>query len=659
MSIKQQYFIIRRQKTFWLMLSLVACLLALELSGVLEKLNAPIYHFLNAVQSEQNTNIVVIESANLQGEHNALIETIRSHSPKAIIVFSNTILNSTGDESDTVLYPHKQTKQCLPPVSSWVGYNIVFDNLSVNDCDNIWRIIFPSKQLPDKALVNFSLQPHALPKFESSRLLSGDILHAQIEDKIVFLTQHSHGYGMALKAPKLSRFQDPVYLHAYVAHSIEQNILVTLFDGWPSLSVQLGVILILVVLYQKFSINTDLAIASGLNIIWLVSAYLVLRYLYILIPVGQLITYTIVTLAWMFFAKKWVEEDDLQRIINNIHQRMLGRYLPKSFVEQSNPWDAIIELVKQQLDLDRSIFLARQEGDHRLYEIRAINCQLSNIHEMRRDYERAPYSDAIKQFGAVSITRPFFDNITEEETQYIVPLMYAGDIRGFWAMTVSASEHFNEAAFLKNVNRFANQIGELLFHYRIFSAEDSASNNVLTRTLTLNLEKPLSQKIKLSINEMEQKLSTLEHVFNQVGSATILFNLFGQVIQTNQALESLARQQGLAIFDMTALDLLSKVGQLEHDIAKGKLRYLTLHKGELYQPVVFGEQVYILAVRTLGASEIKNSAGDPFEVGGILFEFINISDLVGHLDDPSLLLSQLSTLTQQQEIQKQSEWISD
>ena len=92
MSIKQQYFIIRRQKTFWLMLSLVACLLALELSGVLEKLNEPIYHFLNVVQSEQNTNIVVIESANLQGEHNALIETIRSHSPKAIIVFSNTTL---------------------------------------------------------------------------------------------------------------------------------------------------------------------------------------------------------------------------------------------------------------------------------------------------------------------------------------------------------------------------------------------------------------------------------------------------------------------------------------------------------------------------------------------------------------------------------------
>lgn len=641
------------------MLCLVVSMLSLELTGMLEKLNAPIYHLLSTLQAEQNTNIVVIESDDLQNEHNALLHTIYDSKPKATIVFSHARLNTPDTKHPQVFYPHTKTQQCLSPVSSWAGYNIIFNAQAPPPCHNIWNAIFPNITLPNQALINFSLQPHALPKFDSKRVLSGDILKSQLQNKIIFLTQRSHGYGMPLEAPKMFGFQDPAYLYAYIAHNIEQRNLVKILDQWPALSLQLAVIIVLMVVYQKFSINTNLAIAFGLTFIWLGSAYFILRYMFILIPVGQLITFTIVTLTWMFFSKKWVEEDDLQRIINNIQQRMLGRYLPKSFVEQSNPWDAIIELVKQQLDLNRSIFLARQEGDHRLYEIRGINCQLSNIHEMRRDYERPPYSDALKQFGAVSITRPFFDNITDTETQYIVPLMYAGDIRGFWAMTVQKNELFNEAAFLKNVNRFANQIGELLFHFRIFSTQDSANNNLLTKTLTLNLEKPLSQKIKLSINEMEQKLSTLEHVFNQVGSATVLFNLFGQVIQTNQALEKLARQQGLAIFDMTALDLLAKVAQIEHDIAKGKLRYLTLHKGELYQPVTFDEQVFILAVRTINASETKNSAGEPFEVGGILFEFINISDLVAHLDDPSLLLSQLSTLAQQQEIQKQSEWVSD
>ncbi|RXE94491.1 hypothetical protein [Pseudoalteromonas phenolica] len=325
---------------------------------------------------------------------------------------------------------------------------------------------------------------------------------------------------------------------------------------------------------------------------------------------------------------------------------MSGRYLPKSFTDQSTPWDSIIQLINQQLALDKSILLARLEGDHRLYEIRAINCHLSDIHEMRRDYERAPYSDAIKAFGTVKITRPFFKALEEKEAQYIVPLMYAGDIRGFWAMTITPDERFNEAAFIKNVNRFANQVGELLFHYRVFETQGKAESNAITRLLTLNLAKPLSQQIKHSINEMEQKLTTLEHVFNQIRSASVLFNLFGQVVQTNHALEQLAKQHHLPIFEMTALDLLCKVSDLDHENAKGKLRYLTLHKGEIYLPVQLAEQQFVLNVRTIESSEEKSSAGEPFEVGGILFEFINLSELMSQIhqdDDKTGLLSDNNT----------------
>jgi hypothetical protein len=314
---------------------------------------------------------------------------------------------------------------------------------------------------------------------------------------------------------------------------------------------------------------------------------------------------------------------------------MLGRYLPKSFTEQSTPWDSIIQLINQQLDLDKSIFLARLEGDHRLYEIRAINCHLTDIHEMRRDYERAPYSDAIKAFGTVKISRPFFKALTQSETQFIVPLMYAGDIRGFWAMTIAPDESFNETAFIKNVNRFANQVGELLFHYRVFETQDKTENNPIARLLTLNLAKPLSQQIKHSLNEMEQKLTTLEHVFNQIRSASVLFNLFGQVVQTNHALEQLAKQHHLPVFEMTALDLLCKVSKLDHESAKGKLRYLTLHKGEIYLPVQLDSKQFVLNVRTIESSDEKSSTGEPFEVGGILFEFINLSELLDQIKDES------------------------
>lgn len=158
---------------------------------------------------------------------------------------------------------------------------------------------------------------------------------------------------------------------------------------------------------------------------------------------------------------------------------MLGRYLPRHFLEHPEPWDGIIQLVNQQLNLDKSIFLTRLEGDHRVSEVRALNCQLSDIVEMRRDYERVPYSDAIKASGTIKITRVFFKDLAENEQQYIAPLMYAGDIRGFWALTVIPQKHFDEQAFIKNVNLFAHQIGELLFHYKVFTTERKNQKGML------------------------------------------------------------------------------------------------------------------------------------------------------------------------------------
>ena len=120
------------------------------------------------------------------------------------------------------------------------------------------------------------------------------------------------------------------------------------------------------------------------------------------------------------------EDNELNTVVNNIQQKMMGRFIPQSFIEQASPWDPIIQLISQQLDLEKSIFLARKEDDHRVVEIRAINCNLDDIQEMRRDYKRTPYSKALKSLGVVQITRPFFTHIKEGEIEFMAPLVYAG-----------------------------------------------------------------------------------------------------------------------------------------------------------------------------------------------------------------------------------------
>lgn len=633
MSIKQLLFFIRRHKTFWLIISLIGFVSVAELSNAWQRFNAPIFNYFNYWQSTKLSNVVVIEADDLLFEHDKLIHTLLSFEPSTIIVVSDPKLTQISHER--IFYPRKGNGLCLSNFHSWLGYTVQIDNSLPAACKSLWKILFPKNTLAFSPLLSFSLDFSALPKFNSDRANSNDLLIEQIKGKLVFVTQAHHSFGSPLRAPKLSSEFNPIYLHAYVAHNLLEETFIMPINKHISLLTQLLAVVLLLILYQKVAFSLGIMIASSLSLIWLLLCFITMTSLYVFLPAAQGVMLNFVTLIWVFLSAKWVEEDELKRLMNNIRQKMLGRYLPKSFTEQSTPWDSIIQLINQQLDLDKSIFLARLEGDHRLYEIRAINCHLTDIHEMRRDYERAPYSDAIKAFGTVKISRPFFKALTQSETQYIVPLMYAGDIRGFWAMTITPDEGFNETAFIKNVNRFANQVGELLFHYRVFETQDKTENNLIARLLTLNLAKPLSQQIKHSLNEMEQKLTTLEHVFNQIRSASVLFNLFGQVVQTNHALEQLAKQHHLPVFEMTALDLLCKVSKLDHESAKGKLRYLTLHKGEIYLPVQLDSKQFVLNVRTIESSDEKSSAGEPFEVGGILFEFINLSELLDQIKDES------------------------
>ncbi|TMP82864.1 hypothetical protein CWB73_03265 [Pseudoalteromonas phenolica] len=631
MSVKQQLFFVKRHKTFWLIISLITVVLIAELTGVLQRLNAPIFNYFNLWQSEKHSDVVVIEANDLTFEHDQLIYTLLDHAPRAIIVVSDAGL--THIDNEAVFYPRRDNQLCLSKLNPWLGYSIQIAAEQQNQCNSLWLKLFPNSKLENSPLLSFALDIQALPKFNSTRIQSNDVLAGQIKNKIILIAQVNNSFGLPIRAPKLTEEVNSIYLHAYVAHNLIEKTLITPLSSQLSLLLQLIIMVALLTLYQKVAFNIGFILTALISLSWVALCYLVMAKFHIFLPAAQVTILTFTTLFWVFLSVKWAEEDDLHRLINNITQKMSVRYLPKSFTEQNTPWDSIIQLINQQLALDKSILLARLEGAHRVYEIRSINCHLSDIYEMRRDYERAPYSDAIKAFGTVKITRPFFKSLSDNESQYIVPLMYAGDIRGFWAMTITPDAHFNERAFVNNVNRFANQVGELLFHYRVFETQGKAESNVIAKLLTLNLAKPLSQQIKHSINEMEQKLTTLEHVFNHIRSASVLFNLSGQIVQTNHALELFAKQHHLPIFEMTALDLLCKVTGLEHGNAKGKLRYLTLHKGEIYLPIHLNKQKFVLNVRTIESSDQKNNHGEPFALGGILFEFINLTELTRQIDD--------------------------
>ena len=471
MSLLQQLRAIKSSAAFWLFILLLSSITAAQNMGLLQPLNALTYLLFNQKNNQQQSNVVLIESAQLAAHHTQLINKITDAKPRAIVVFAHQAALSNNVQQD-IFYNGFSNQPCRAPITNWLGYSIVYQR-TLSPCQSWLNTLFPDVHY-GSYIIDFTLPVASLPKFSSTRVLSGDTFATQFTNKIVFIAPQPHEYQHALKAPGLSSLTNPVYLYAYLVHNLDKQLLVKPMTNMMSTLIQLSVLITLLLIYQKYSLKFNVKLACFFCLVWLSAGYITVHYFQILLPSAQLILHTWLAFVWVYFYIKWREEGHLTKLVTDVEQRMFGRYLPKSIIESDSPWDAIIKLTLQQLSLEKSIFLSRIEGDHRLEELHAVNCHLSDIKELRRDYERSPYSDAIKELGVIVISRPFFSDIQSHEVQYIAPLMYAGDIRGFWALTIVQDEQFNEAAFKRNVNRFANQIGELLYHYRMFKHPKSS-----------------------------------------------------------------------------------------------------------------------------------------------------------------------------------------
>jgi len=619
-SAVQQLLRLKNVRAFWLTLSLFCVVLLSNVFNLFQASNAFFYQNLESLSHTQQTNVVLISSASLTDNHQQLVEKLVEYKPRAIVVLADEPL--VAAQQKNVYYPYAGSEFCVPKIGNWATYQMRIPQSNELECKSIWQQIF-NYDAEHVQLIDFDLAVTALPKFSAERVLNVDVMSEQLENKIIIIGQKAAAFNVFIHAPKVDGLNDPLLLIAYLADSIDKQTTVKQLNSLLTIFIELALVFVLLFSFQKLSLIYSFIIALNSVLLWCLLGYFFIEFNQLFIPIGQYIVLTFITLFWVIVVRKMSEDNELNTVVNNIQQKMMGRFIPQSFIEQASPWDPIIQLISQQLDLEKSIFLARKEDDHRVVEIRAINCNLDDIQEMRRDYKRTPYSKALKSLGVVQITRPFFTHIKEGEIEFMAPLVYAGDVRGFWALSVIPNKYFNQQAFEKNVNKFAAQVAELLFHYHIFKTTQASNNSLLNQLLTLKLHEPISEQVKQSINEMEQKLTTLEMVFNHTRSATVLFNLFGQVIQTNASLEQFAKQHQLAIFEMTALDLLCKSCDLDAEIAKGKLRYITLNKAEVALPAKFGEQDYTLNIKALHTDSSQAASGEPFQVSGILFEFID------------------------------------
>ncbi|NNK58299.1 MAG: CHASE2 domain-containing protein [Desulfofustis sp.] len=321
----------------------------------------------------------------------------------------------------------------------------------------------------------------------------------------------------------------------------------------------------------------------------------------------------------------------LQIILDQSFKRR-EQVMPKSFFRSPDYWSLVVNMVNQTLNLKRFIFLETVEGDHRVKEVISLNCSLDDIKERRRDYHRTPYKTALEQNRSIPVNQ-FFTQLPENEDSYLVPLNFAGQVQGFWAFTVDVNVEKQIDVLLAAVNNFAVEIGEMLFRRKRWVSQSRWYEHPMRKILDMEKQNEPYREVSRILAFLVRRLSILESVFSALDTATILYNPFGVVIQSNTKMIGLLKSHGLNAYELSALDLAVQItGSTQEQIRK-LLGKVVINYESVQLPITAGQeknQTLMLRIRPLVAANEDDDdlRLQPIELNGILFEINDVSSLV-------------------------------
>ena len=490
-----------------------------------------------------------------------------------------------------------------------------------------------SLELEETYLVNFLGGHNRIPVLAAERVLKGGGIAELVADKHVLVGFTDDVFLPGVHTP-VSGAQDsiPVLMfQGYALDTLLRQQIPTPLPAWATMLIILVIAGFSVFIYQWLNLRMATWVSLVLVGFYVAGAGLLLILSLWWLPVVEMV----ITQALMFVAifrhKAVREEQGLRQIALSGAARMEEHFTPPNFYSSTEHWAQVINLVNQTLDLKRAIFLERIPGDHRLREIRALNCSLEDIKEQRRDYERMPYSTAIEANGPVKLDVRMYMEVYEGEDQYLVPLLFAGDVLGFWAFGVESEKAAAIPMFLARVRDYGQQISELLYHRQQWLARQ-AQSNFLSQYLRIDSDNAVYKTLRDTSELMGRRLRSLEDVFDGLGTATVLYDLFGSLVQANKRMAELLQGANLPAYDMTALDLITAVSDMDAAQARHALRYVVLERGTVTLPgnVPGAEEAsLVLNIRPLIHSEaagVDDNKPRPFELVGILFELMDVTN---------------------------------
>ncbi len=486
--------------------------------------------------------------------------------------------------------------------------------------------------------LNFKGGTARLPMVDLNRVLTDGGVPELIEGRHVLIGSHQSDMAPGLYTP-LSPHLAKVSALEYHGLALD-----TLLSGRTILEFQkpilLGLMLILLTinlfLYQWLNMRLASWLTLGLMMLYTLAGWLFFSYTLRWLPVPEMLIVQVGTFLLVFREKAVVRERLLRKMLLDTSAQMQERMAPPNFLTSREHWSQVVGMLCQMLDLSRLILLERVNSDHRIKATIAWQCEFEDIYERRRDFHRPPYSIAIRERKLLQLTqRPFLRTTTASENQYLMPLMFAGEVYGFWAFGIEPDKMAQIPQFDAVIEEFGNQISALLYRRQQWTRRSQVEyRQNIERYLQLEGGDKTCLNLAKSVALMTQRLGRLENVFSHLSVATIVYNLFGNVMHVNKRMEELMQTAQLTPYGMNLLDLMVALCHVDQSEARELLRRIVFEKTHLPLPATLPnspDNHYILHLHPIVQNDADslNQPDDvqPFHMTGILSELVDVTDI--------------------------------
>ena len=499
------------------------------------------------------------------------------------------------------------------------------------------QVLGGTEQLPTTQFkINFIGNQERIPHIKVERVLDGGLVNELVSGRTVVIGINQHQQYSQYYTPVSTDQQmtSEVMFHAF---ALDTLLSARQINDLPQGIFSLLILLITgtsLFLCQWLAFKKSMTVSMIATMIYFVASWLTLHVFYIWLPFTELLLaqWLSIILVWCFRINQ--EHQNLDRMLSGFSLNLQELIKPVSIYSSEAPWEQLIAIINQSLLLDRVIFLERVSGDHRLKEIKSLNCSIDDIQEKRRDYERFPYSSAISQNKPILLNEAYLKKVSASEQQYMAPLIFAGEVLGFWVYTIEPDKISSQKKFNSLTCAFMVQISEILHYRQEWQQRIEKENNKLGNYLRVENTEHLLQ-LNQFVTLMDKRVFDLQGMFNSINASCILYDLFGKVLMVNKDMEEMAQKSELRLFNMTMLEFIIEMSGFDEFGARNIVQRIIFDHVELSIPVTHRsiKRNYMLHLRPLNCqhetsrNQLVPDESQVFQISGVLCELVDMTEI--------------------------------